>query len=235
MVALCVYACIKDYLENSVLDLEGSGLVSELNSGFWFSVTLACLLGAMSPGPSLAVIVNLSLSQGRVAGVIAAISHGLMIGIFAFITASGLVVILDRNPQVFNAVQIAGCVFLIWMAAKLLFAKTSPDTYSAVAAQSSKWLAARDGLLIALVNPKIIIFFSALFSQFVDASSQLWEKMLMALIAGGVDMLWYMLMAVVISHSNSLVAYQRRSRWLDKLFALVLLIIALVFIIQIIR
>ena len=213
-------------------------MVSELNSGldigFWFSVTLACLLGAMSPGPSLAVIVNLSLSQGRVAGLIAAISHGLMIGVFAFLTASGLVVILDRNPQVFSAVQIAGCLFLIWMAAKLLLSKPSPYTYALVAAQSSKWLAARDGLLIALVNPKTIIFFSALFSQFVDASSQLWEKMLMALIAGGVDMLWYMLMAVIISRSSSLVAYRRYSRWLDKLFALVLSIIALGFIIQII-
>lgn len=205
-----------------------------MDIGFWFSVTLACLLGAMSPGPSLAVIVNLSLSQGRMAGVISAISHGLMIGIFAFITASGLVVILDRNPLIYSGIQIAGCAFLIWMAIRLLFAKASRDEFSVVSAQSSRWLAARDGMLIALVNPKIIIFFSALFSQFVDSNSQLWEKSLLALIAGTVDMLWYMLMAVVISHSTSLTAYQRHSRWLDKLFALVLLIIALVFIIQII-
>lgn len=206
-----------------------------MDIGFWFTVTMACLLGAMSPGPSLAVIVNLSLSQGRVAGLIAAISHGLMIAVFAFVTASGLVVILDRNPVAFNAVQIAGCLFLIWMAVKLLFAKSKPDSYSVAPAQSSKWLAARDGLLIALVNPKIIIFFSALFSQFVDANSQLWEKTLMAMIAGGVDMLWYMLMAVVISHPAWLIGFQKNRRWLDKLFALVLLIIALGFIVQIIR
>ena len=123
-----------------------------MDSGFWFTVTLACLLGAMSPGPSLAVIVNLSLSQGRVAGLIAAISHGLMIGIFAFITASGLIVLVDRNPLIFSAIQIAGCVFLILMAFRLLFAKPSRDSYSVVSSQSSKLLAARDGLLIALVN-----------------------------------------------------------------------------------
>ena len=58
------------------------------------------------------------------------------------------------------------------------------DSYSVAVARSSKWLAARDGALIALVNPKTIVFFSALFSQFVDASSQLWEKPLMAVIAG---------------------------------------------------
>ena len=207
-------------------------------AGFWLSVTLACLLGAMSPGPSLAVIVNLSLSQGRIVGLIAAVSHGLMIGLFAFATAFGLVVIVERNPLIFNTVQIAGCVFLIWMAVKLLFTTANREIVSVVTAQSSKWLAARDGLLIALVNPKIIIFFSALFSQFVDASSQLWEKTLLALIAGTVDMLWYMLMAVVISNSSSnetgLNAYRKYGQWLDKLFAVVLLVIAIGFIIQII-
>jgi len=209
-----------------------------LDSGFWLSVTLACLLGAMSPGPSLAVIVNLSLSQGRIVGLIAAVSHGLMIGLFAFATAFGLVVIVERNPLIFNTVQIAGCVFLIWMAVKLLFTTANREIVSVVTAQSSKWLAARDGLLIVLVNPKIIIFFSALFSQFVDASSQLWEKTLLALIAGTVDMLWYMLMAVVISNSSSnetgLNAYKKYGQWLDKLFAVVLLVIAIGFIIQII-
>ena len=192
----------------------------------------------MSPGPSLAVIVNLSLSQGRIAGLIAAVTHGLMIGLFAFSTAFGLVVIVERNPLIFNTVQIAGCVFLIWMAVKLLFTTANREIVSLVTAQSSKWLAARDGLLIALVNPKIIIFFSALFSQFVDASSQLWEKTLLALIAGTVDVLWYMLMAVVISNSSSnetgLNAYKKYGQWLDKLFAVVLLVIAISFIIQII-
>lgn len=209
-----------------------------MDTGFWLSVTLACLLGAMSPGPSLAVIVNLSLSQGRIAGLIAAVTHGLMIGLFAFATAFGLVVIVERNPLIFNTVQIAGCVFLIWMAVKLLFTTANREIVSVVTAQSSKWLAARDGLLIVLVNPKIIIFFSALFSQFVDASSQLWEKTLLALIAGTVDMLWYMLMAVVISNSSSnetgLNAYKKYGQWLDKLFAVVLLVIAIGFIIQII-
>ena len=209
-----------------------------MDTGFWLSVTLACLLGAMSPGPSLAVIVNLSLSQGRIAGLIAAVTHGLMIGLFAFSTAFGLVVIVERNPLIFNTVQIAGCVFLIWMAVKLLFTTANREIVSVVTAQSSKWLAARDGLLIALVNPKIIIFFSALFSQFVDASSQLWEKTLLALIAGTVDMLWYMLIAVVISNSSSnetgLNVYRKYGQWLDKLFAVVLLVIAIGFIIQII-
>ena len=56
--------------------------------------------------------------------------------------------------------------------------------------------------LLLWLTPRLLFSLAALFSQFVDSNSQLWEKTLMALIAGTVDMLWYMLMAVVISHST---------------------------------
>lgn len=204
-----------------------------MEAEFWLSITLACLLGAMSPGLSLAVIVNISLSQGRLAGLIAATTHGVTIGLYAFLTASGLVVVLSRYELAFDVLRIAGCLYLAWMALKLLFAKSGSSDDLVIEPGRSKWLAARDGFLIALVNPKIIIFFTALFSQFVSVDSQLWEKSLMALIAGGVDTLWYMLMAVVISHSGSLIRYQRSARWLNKAFGFLLLFIVAGFILQI--
>ena len=204
-----------------------------MEAGFWLSVTLACLLGAMSPGLSLAVIVNVSLSQGRVAGLVAATTHGVAIGLYAFLTASGLVAVLSRYEFAFDVLRIAGCLYLTWMALKLIFAKSDSSDDLVTDSSRSKWLAARDGFLIALVNPKIIIFFTALFSQFVSIDSQLWEKSLMALIAGGVDALWYMFMAVVISHSGSLIRYQRSARWLNKAFGFLLLLIVAGFIFQI--
>ena len=204
-----------------------------MEAEFWLSITLACLLGAMSPGLSLAVIVNISLSQGRLAGLIAATTHGVTIGLYAFLTASGLVVVLSRYELAFDVLRIAGCLYLAWMALKLLFAKSGSSDDLVIEPGRSKWLAARDGFLIALVNPKIIIFFTALFSQFVSVDSQLWEKSLMALIAGGVDTLWYMLMAVVISHSGSLIRYQRSAHWLNKAFGFLLLFIVAGFILQI--
>ncbi|MDC1211039.1 hypothetical protein N8087_03835, partial [Porticoccaceae bacterium] len=48
-------------------------------------------------------------------------------------------------------------------------------------------------------------------------------KLLMAAIAGVVDTLWYMLVAVVISQPGTLVRYQNSSAWLNKVFGLVLL------------
>ncbi|MGB1402339.1 MAG: LysE family translocator [Porticoccaceae bacterium] len=200
---------------------------------YWGSVTMACLLGAMSPGPSLAIVVNHSLSQGRVEGVCAALAHGLGIGIFAFLTAFGLVVAVDKNPLMFDVIQILGSLFLLYMAIKLLFAPLNKTTDIVVAIKSSPLRAARDGFLIALVNPKILIFFTALFSQFVHVDSEPWEKMVLTLIAGGVDALWYILVALLISQTGSLVAFQKNSWWLDKIFSLVLFSLAAYFILEI--
>ena len=208
-----------------------------MDAVFWLSVTMACLLGAMSPGPSLAVIGSLTLNHGRLSGMIGAVAHGLAIMAFALLTALGLVGLLSRYEIAFNLLQLAGCLYLVWMATKLLFATPNKapnraldqdlsqraDTSSSVA--GPKWAAARDGFLIALVNPKIILFFSALFSQFVSVDSVFWVKLVMAAIAGTVDALWYMFVAVVISRPDSLLRYQQTGTWLNKLFALLLLFI----------
>ena len=194
---------------------------------------MACLLGAMSPGPSLAIVVNHSLSQGRFAGVCVALAHGLGIGIFAFLTAFGLVVAVDKNPLMFDIIQIFGSLFLLFMALKLLFAPLEKPADIVVAMRSSPMKAARDGFLIALLNPKILLFFTALFSQFVRVDSEPWEKMVLTCIAAGVDALWYILVALIISQTGSLSAFQKNSWWLDKIFSLVLFSLAFYFIVEI--
>ena len=194
---------------------------------------MACLLGAMSPGPSLAIVVNHSLSQGRFAGVCVALAHGLGIGIFAFLTAFGLVVAVDKNPLMFDVIQIFGSLFLLFMALKLLFAPLEKSADIVVAMRSSPMKAARDGFLIALLNPKILLFFTALFSQFVRVDSEPWEKVILTCIAAGVDALWYILVALLISQTGSLAVFQKNSWWLDKMFSLVLFSLAFYFIVEI--
>ena len=94
--------------------------INEASLGFWIAVTLACALGAMSPGPSLAVVVNHTLAHGRAAGCYAAISHGVGVGIYALITVFGLAMVIQRNQEIFDIAQLLGCLFLLLMAAKIL-------------------------------------------------------------------------------------------------------------------
>ncbi len=206
---------------------------SNLDITFWITVTVAFLLGAMSPGPSLAVVVNHSLSQGRIAGVCAALSHGVAIGLFAFAAASGLSVAIAANPLLFDAIQILGSAFSVFLAIKLLLAPLKKDVGLVVSGPSSVWYALRDGFLIAVVNPKVLLFFTALFSQVAAFDIAFGDKVILALIAGGVDALWFMLVAVALSHSRLMIRFQESSWLLDKLFSLILFTLASRFILQI--
>ena len=206
---------------------------SNLDITFWITVTVAFLLGAMSPGPSLAVVVNHSLSQGRIAGVCAALSHGVAIGLFAYATASGLSVAIAANPLLFDAIQILGSAFLVFLAIKLLLAPLKKDVGLVVSGPSSVWYALRDGFLIAVVNPKVLLFFTALFSQVITIEIAFGEKVALALIAGAVDALWFMLIAVALSHSRLMIRFQESSWLLDKVFSLILFTIASRFILQV--
>ena len=77
------------------------------------------------------------------------------------------------------------------------------------------------------MNPKIALFFLALFSQFVRPDAGMTEKAIMAATAGVIDALWYIIVAVVLSHSIILERLRARACLLDRLFGLILIALAI--------
>ena len=65
----------------------------------WVPLALICLLGAMSPGPSLAVVARYSVVQGTVAGLLCAVTHGLGVFLWALLMVSGLGAIIVNQPD----------------------------------------------------------------------------------------------------------------------------------------
>ena len=66
----------------------------------WSQFAIVCLLGAMSPGPSLALIIRNSINYNRISGIIASIAHGLGICVYATITVIILEFILQNNEEI---------------------------------------------------------------------------------------------------------------------------------------
>ena len=82
-------------------------------------------------------------------------------------------------------------------------------------------------LLIAVTNPKIALFFLALFSQFVRPYAGWGEKFVMVITAGTVDTLWYAVVALALSHSVILSRLRRWAVAIDRIFGLVLIALAI--------
>ena len=64
---------------------------------FWSQFAAVCLAGAMSPGPSLALIIRNSTKYNRLGGIMSAVGHGLGMGVYAIFAVTGLSIIILTN------------------------------------------------------------------------------------------------------------------------------------------
>ncbi|MEC4725013.1 LysE family translocator [Shewanella sp. D64] len=193
----------------------------------WLGLLAICCLGAMSPGPSLAMVVRHTLGGGRGKGIICAWAHSIGIGIYALVTLLGLAVVLKKAPMVFNGIAIIGALYLAWMGVQALRSKGGMSDKLAAGESTSGFIAARDGIAISLFNPKIMLFFLALFSQFVMVADNLVGQSLIVLTPLVVDGLWYTLIALVLSHPSVLPKLRAKAALIDKLSGVVLILLAI--------
>lgn len=196
----------------------------------WLSVATICVLGAMTPGPSLAVVLRYSVGHSRQAGFACALAHALGIGFYAVITMTGLGILFQTVPVFHNAVSILGALYLIWLAIKAwrgAKAGAKFDVDSAGKVSGSILQAARDGFMIAFLNPKIALFFLALFSQFVSPDFEWGGKFLLAFTAAVIDGAWYCLIAVGLSHGAVLPWLRDHSAWIERIIAVLFVLVAL--------
>ena len=193
----------------------------------WLALAAICLMGAISPGPSLALIIRNTVQGGRLQGVATGLGHGFGVGIYALITALGLALLITRTPWLFQAIQYGGALFLAWLGLKALLAKASSQLEAETAHAPSGQRGALEGLAVSFLNPQLAIFFVALFSQFVHQDTGWREGILMMLTAGGIDALWYSLVALLLSHGPVLAQLKLRARLIDQLSGLILLGLAI--------
>lgn len=192
----------------------------------WLSLAAVCLLGAMSPGPSLAVVVRHTLQTGPSAGAAAALAHGFGVALYAVAVVSGLAVLITTSPTIYTAIQWAGAGFLAYLGIQALVSKPGgPDEPAQSVNRSGS--AALHGFSIAFLNPKLAIFFLALFSQFLDPGASLVDKAIMVVTMGAIDAGWYLTVAVLLGRPALLPRLQASRHIIDRVFGVLLLALAL--------
>ena len=194
----------------------------------WLSLISICLLGALSPGPSLMVILACTAENGRKAGVLASIGHGLGVLIYALAAASGLSYLLNHFQSVFLALQLLGAGLLLWLGLRILKTTFIAAQRQAEIPSSAKQPAALlYGFLIAVFNPKIAAFFISLFSQFLEQGQLVMLHLSMAGLAGLIDMAIYVFYAILASTAIVNGLMERYARLRDVIFAVILISLAL--------
>ena len=183
-------------------------------------LAIVCASGAISPGPSLAVVIRNTIIGGRVQGIMTGLGHGIGLTIYSFIAVMGLSSILLGNQTLFVSVQIAGSFWLMWIGCNMILSSPKESSKKNVDSQKRGFV---EGFMISFLNPKILVFFTAVFSQFIHNELNNIDRTIIVMIAGVIDTFWYVFVAILLAGSNFIDKIKKYSVWIDR-FAGILLI-----------
>ena len=192
---------------------------------FWVQFASICIVGAMSPGPSMALIIRNSIKYGRVSGLLSSIGHAIGIGIYGAMSVVGLQLILINNIFIFNTIQFCGSVFLLILG--ILFLKNPGETLS-IEDDQKKLNSFAQGFAISILNPKILIWYAAIFSQFIDASSTNMTKFIMVFMALSIDGVWYVIVTITVTGFGLKHFLESNTKTIQNISGIVLIIISLI-------
>ena len=168
----------------------------------WAALAIVFALGAMSPGPSLAVVLRNTMTGGRSQGIYTGIGHGIGFGIYAFLAALGIATALSANEHVEQVLRWGGVVILLWLGTTFLrhaMAERGDEQDQAEQHAPSDRIGFIQGFSIALLNPKIMAWMLALYSPFIEADFPMETLIGMGLLGMSIDGAWYVTVATVLT------------------------------------
>ena len=178
-------------------------------------VFTVCLLGAMSPGPSMAVVINNAIFKGRYNGILTSIGHGIGIAVYATFAVLGLGLIIKTNIFIFNGLKILSIIFLIFIGAKSILTKEKVNLEKKDTKE--KAVSFLQGFSISILNPKILVWFIAIYSQFLSINNDLIFNIYLVSIAGIIDACWYIALTLAVTTASALNFIQTKLKLIQRI------------------
>ena len=196
-------------------------------------VFIVCLLGAMSPGPSMAVVIHNAIFKGRYNGILTSIGHGIGIAIYATFAVLGLGLIIETNIFIFNSLKILSIIFLIIIGIKSIVNNEKLNFEKKDVKE--KTISFLQGFSISILNPKILVWFIAIYSQFMSTNNELIFNIYLVSIAGIVDAFWYIFLTLAVTTASALTFFQTKILLIKKIQGFLFVAIGLVLLINLFK
>ena len=184
----------------------------------WLMFVAMALLSIASPGPAFLVAVRNGMAGGKKR--VALSSLGNIIGLLILASAAvlGLGVILNASEMLFSLLKFGGAAYLIYLGIRQWRSKRSLAVQSTAAKSIPHWRIFSEGLLVAMSNPKAILFFTALFPQFLDTQRALLPQFSM-MVGTFMVLSFATLMAYggLAKHLTRWLSNTRRVKWVNRI------------------
>jgi threonine/homoserine/homoserine lactone efflux protein len=183
-------------------------------------------LAIASPGPAVLLTIRNGTSYGAPSVIWSALGN--ICGVFLLSTASilGLGVVLMSSAWLFTVIKIFGALYLFYIGFKNLFKTTAalpgqPDidtTDANLSPMPDRLALYSEGLLTAVTNPKALLFFTALFPQFVQTNAPVMSQFIILTgIFMGISLLIHMVYGRAAARAAKILQRPSYSRWVNRL------------------
>jgi threonine/homoserine/homoserine lactone efflux protein len=183
----------------------------------WAFLPIAALL-TITPGPATATVLR-SAIRGRRLAFMSALGNSAGVLTWALLSAVGVSALVAASEVAFLILKLVGGATLVYLGLQALFGESKLADPSGPRHRT----AFRDGLATGLANPKLAVFFVALFPQFVpEGSSVLPAAVGMAALVVALDLVWFSLLALAVDRTRRALIGSALARRIERLLGAVL-------------
>ncbi|MFZ6644872.1 LysE family translocator [Undibacterium sp. TJN25] len=141
-----------------------------MSLSIWLVFLAASLVTTFSPGPAILLAISNSVAFGPKKALLSSVGNATGIFLVSSAAMAGLGVVLNTSALLFGVFKLAGAAYLIYLGVRQWRSKANifeqqVQVVPAAGEAHAKFF--RQGLLVAVTNPKSILFFTALFPQFI--------------------------------------------------------------------
>jgi len=189
-----------------------------MNLDTWVIYILAILILTASPGPSVLLCISKSVSSGLVSARYAALGSVAAISIVLTLSFTGLGVLIASSNVAFSAIKWIGAAYLVYLGIQAL--RSSDESYEITIKPDSnkaKLNHFTNGFVVGASNPKALVFFTALFPQFIDPTIALFPQYLIfASTFIVLELGWLLFYAHIAHRSTGWLTAKGRARYFNR-------------------
>ncbi|HWT68528.1 MAG TPA: LysE family transporter [Pseudomonas sp.] len=199
--------------------------------GEFLALATVHFLAVVAPGPDFAVTIRQSVRFGRWIGICTALGIGAGISVHVLYTLLGVGALMHTIPWLLTVAKVIGGAYILYLGISLLRSQPKSVLDGEKSAheplmEQSLLKAFTTGFLTNATNPKATLFFLAIFTTLISATTPLQIQALYGLWMCCVNALWFVIVAVFFSSNRVRVLFLRMGHWFERTMGVILILFA---------
>lgn len=197
----------------------------------FLALAMIHFLAVVAPGPDFAVTIRQSVRFGRMIGICTALGIGAGISVHVLYTLLGVGALMHTTPWLLTVAKVVGGAYILYLGVSLL--RSKPKTVAEgnndadePFVEQTLLRAFTTGFLTNASNPKATLFFLAIFTTLISATTPLKIQALYGVWMCFVNALWFVIVALFFSSARVRLLFMRMGHWFERTMGVVLILFA---------